>query len=546
MENVINASKLFEKPSKATHEAREANANQSLMNKLRQSSRTDRDDAVLIAKRLGDIAEKLSPKQPKNMARQWFDALWNGDRWEKRKRYVIFDGETAPDPIASNGADWSALIEQAAKSLYPDGSITSEKERARICRDVLRGTNYLPALNTVPLRSDSAQTLMVAYVARICEAIEEQTDIVELWDAMDQAPFAIHSYDLEKPTYEDENPADPFTVRLRSLDRYNGDAYSRGPLGEASRKADEVSRYQYRQRSDESYRFEPSTRHDDEEWQFPTTYLGLAGYRHESRIFAIPHDFLDDLPSGRERFDECEADEQELISEWLVMKNISPDDPQARLPEIIYSEEHGFGWKPFTYDVPRQVWLQIRPRPDGPAGLWLTGKAQDFGACYPVLPQMDTLAVQSSISSRWDSFIPQHYNWHYESLLWPEFIPEFMTNADVPEGAITGLFENPYHEMTDIEGWLDDLDNGELQEFLFRLDPRSRFCPSIGLDDELPPPCRSGTIAAALFSNAGSSRDERLAMQLILQANVIASNGLDFHAALLASNRALIEAMILD
>ncbi|MEH6790619.1 hypothetical protein [Parasphingorhabdus sp.] len=538
MKNVIDASSLFEKSNNA-------NAKPSVMDELRQSPRTDRDDAILIAKRLGEIAEKLSPQQPKAVAHKWFDALWNGDRWEKRKRYVLFHGETAPDPVASNGADWAALIEHAAKSLFPDESNTSEKERARSCRDVLRGTTYLPALSTAPLRSESAQTLLVTLTAKICDAIEAQTDIGELWEAMDQAPFAIHSYDFVKPTYDDEDSVDPFDATLRLHDRYDGDAYSKGPLGEASRKAGEVSGFLYRQRSDQSYRFEPSTRNADESWQFPTISLGLAGYRHESRIFVIPHDFLDDLPFGRERYEDGETEDDELIYEWLVMKNVSPDDRKAKLPEVTYSEYHGFGWKPFTYDVPRPVWLKVKPRPDSGAGLWLTAPAEDMGICYPVLSGLDALAIQARMRPfRWHSFIPQRYNLHYDYLRWPDYTPEFMTGADLPLGAASGLLEEPYHEMIDIEGWLDDLDNGELQEFLFRLAPRSRFCPSIVLDEELPPPCRSGTIAAAIFSNAGSARDERMAMQLISQAGVIAANGLDFHAALLASNRALIDAMI--
>ena len=91
---------------------------------------------------------------------------------------------------------------------------------------------------------------------------------------------------------------------------------------------------------------------------------------------------------------------------------------------------------------------------------------------------------------------------------------------------------------------VEDLDNTELQEFIFRLAPSSRFCPSIEVDHEVPPPCRSGTTAAAMFSNAGCGQADRIAVRLMRQASSIAENGLAFHEAILAANRSQIDAMI--
>lgn len=240
MDNVIDATMRFAQP-------RNEKARTPQLDKLRQSGRTSRNDAIMLAHRLGEIAQKLSPKNPKAAARQWFDALWDGDRWDKRKRFILFPGETAPDPVASAGADWAALIQQAATALFPDDSTTSAKERARICREVLRGTSFLPATNASPLRSDSAQALMVALASRTCEAIEAKTEIVELWEALEETPFDLQSYDLAQPECDEEDINDPLIAAIRASDRYEGDAFSRGPLGDAARKAADVSRYRYRQ-----------------------------------------------------------------------------------------------------------------------------------------------------------------------------------------------------------------------------------------------------------------------------------------------------------
>lgn len=538
MDNVIDASMRFAQP-------RNEKARTPQLDKLRQSGRTSRNDAILLAHRLGEIAQKLSPKSPKAAARQWFDALWDGDRWEKRKRYILFSGETAPDPVASNGADWAALIQQAATALFPDDSTTSAKERARICRDVLRGTSFLPATNASPLRSDSAQALMVALAAKTCEAIEAKTEIVELWEALEETPFDLQSYDFTQPEYDEEEINDPLIAAIRANDRYEGDAYSCGPLGDAARKATDVSRYRYRQRSGSSYRFEPRGGHGHEDWAFPIIKLGLVGYRRASRIFVIPHDFIHDLPYDQE-FEDGDKAADERVLEWLVAKQIVPHTDNAQLPEIAYSTELGYGWHPFTLDVPREVWLEARPRAEGSPGLWLSSYVPDWVYCCPVVPNMDTLAIEACLGAMsLPGILPMSLerSW-YEFLQWPVDDPAFLLDSGIPAGAFSGLLDLDPQDMSDVEGWVDDLENAELQEFLFRLQPDARFCPSISIDDDVPPPCREGTLAAAIFSNAGSALDDRIAMQFIQQAKVISENGLAFHAAFLAAHRARIDTLI--
>lgn len=540
MDNVIDASNRFVG-------SREDKPKVTPLDKLRQSARTERDDAILLASRLGQIAQKLSSKQPNAVARRWFNELWGGERWEKRKRYILLDGEAAPDPIASNGADWAALIERAATSLHPDDSATSIKERARICRDVLRGTSYLPALGAGPILSDSAQLLLVALTTKICDSIDAKTGMVRLWEALEQTPFDLQSYHFSQPIYGAEYANDPVNAVFISTDRYNGDTYSQGPLGEAARGAEQIAHFRYRQDHESSYRFEPRKGYGHADWQYPILLLGLVGYRRESRIFVIPHNFVDELPFDQE-FDDEEKSLEDRVVEWLVMKEVVPDKDDAKLPELKHSPELGFGWKPFTFDVPRRVWVEVRPRADGSPGLWLSSHAPDWVYTYPVLPGMDTLSIEANCGNQsWFRFLPMSVDRSlYEFLHWPTCHPEFLVGSTLPEGAVSGLLDPNYHDMSDVEGWLDDLENAELQDFLFRLPTTARFYPSISLDDEVPPPCPIGTVAAAIFANAGSAPEDRIAMQFMRQSEVIAMAGLAFHAAFLASHRARIEAMIPD
>lgn len=544
MDNVIDATNRFTQPHTERTKA-------TPLDKLRLSGRTTRDDAILLAKRLGEIAQKLTPNNPKATARKWFDALWDGDRWEKRKRYILFSGETAPNPVASNGADWAALILHAATDLYPDEHSTSVKERSRICRDVLRGTSYLSAPNLGPLQSDSAQTLMVDLAKKTCEAIEAKTEIVELWEALEQTPFALQSYDFQQQEQDEEEIDDPFVTAMRTTMRasyrFDGDAFSQGPLGDAARLGAEVSQYRYQQWPDSNYRFEPRTDYGFEDWPFPIIKLGLIGYRRKGRIFVIPHNFVSDLPFDQE-FEDGEKFADDRVFEWLVAKQIVPDQDNARLPEIAYSDALGYGWKPFTFDVPRKVWLEVKSRADGSPGLWLSSFAPDNVHCFPILPNMDTLAIEAARGAMsLLGFLPASLMWSwYEFLEWPVDDRAFMVNSGIPAGAFSGLLDRESLDESDVEGWIDDLDNAELQEFLFRLPPNARFCPSISTDYDLPPACRAGTIAAAIISNAGSALDERVAIQLLNQAKVISANGLAFNSALLSAHRARIEAMIPD
>lgn len=543
MDNVIDAKARW-------GQKRQGERRPALIDRVRQTTRVKRDDAIMIGRRLGEIAEQLSPERPLDVARQWFDELWNGERWQKRKRYILLTAEPDPDIVLSTGSDWAALIERAAASRFPDSGMIAEKERERVYRDILRGTSFLPEASVAPLRSETARTLLSALAKKICDMIGERTELERLWQAVQEVPFEIHSFWSEPPTCEGEDCVDPQISTWLEPMRFIGDAYSKGPLGAVALRAGAVSAIRSSHHS--NYRFEPLNedgRYDHSNWQFPIVNLGLVGHRHEVRLFVIPHDFVDDLEGARERIDAHETYHEEVVHDWLIAKGIIAKDEFARLPEIEFCPTRGYGWKPFVFDEPRNVWLEVRPKPDGSLGIWFESPWADVPSCYPRVGDFDALKIEAEKQTD-DVFtflaIGIEGDSRYEYMRWPDYSPEFMNGENLPPGAVGGLLEYPFEERPDVAGWIDDFDNAELQDFIFRSDPSFRFCASIDVDDGVPPPCKPGTIAAAIFSNAGCERAGRLITRLLEQAQLIAENGLAFHEAILAANRSRIEAMMED
>lgn len=158
-DTVVDATDRFN----AGREQRKQHKRPTPLDSLRLTKRVICNDRAMLATRLGEVAARTAPDRPQAAAKKWFDQAWQGDRWAKRKRLIRLPGEAAPDPrdegaYVASGADWAALIEQAAKATYPAEGSTAEKERERFARDMLRGSAFLPALSPVPLLAENAQS----------------------------------------------------------------------------------------------------------------------------------------------------------------------------------------------------------------------------------------------------------------------------------------------------------------------------------------------------------------------------------------------------
>ena len=281
----------------------------------------------------------------------------------------------------------------------------------------------------------------------------------------------------------------------------------------------------------------------------------------DTRIFQIPHNYVTSAVTESDRFPEPTS----AAYDWLCSQGIwDPENLDAdgrRLPEVEYDAQRGFGWKPFSYDIVREVWLQCRPRANGEPGLWLTISGDGFYShWYPDLPKLDCLALEAECPADLLSNLPfcpdemggvfvdgDFVPCDYDLFDWPTYDPVFCPDRALPEGAISGLIERDEDAdwlsdsgIPDMAGWLDDLGNDELQRVLFSLPSGVRFLSSIVVDGEVPLPCRAGSIAGAIFGNLACPEEEQLARDLTSAAERISEAGLAFHSELLSHYRQLI------
>lgn len=496
---------------------------ESSLDPMRRRTRIDPADRRLLAERLGEIAAKQSPDKPSAAAKKWFERAWHGDRWEKRKRFILFPGEAVSDPhsestFVASGSDWAKLIDEAAQSLFPADDKPSALERERVRRRVLQGTEFLPALPPLPLGMEGAQDVLASLAAKVSQKFERETEIVRLWEILATTPIGITHYDPEWA--EDEL-----------------NAYMSGPLGQAAKLAGRVRGLS------EEHIFKPSESYDHE-WCYPSVQLGLRGHRRQTRMFVVPFNF-------REQFRDDELLDVDEMLEWAAAKGLISWDSYEGLPEVEFDEDKGYGWRDFPHKLLQPVWLSIRPKTDSSPGLWVTA-GSDECCRYPDIRDIDTLAIAaggrpiSVAGTMWDAnFIdwPGEYDPDYGSVEWPKEDPRFLIDGIPPPGAASGVIESDFETFPSIGGWIDDRDNLELQDILFRNPSGTRFCPSIETADD-PPPCQAGTVAASIISNIGCAEDDRFFSSLINEAKDCARAGIEFHAALIAYHKNRIDQML--
>jgi hypothetical protein len=547
--NVIDSAERFRRNARQS-------APRSVIEKVTaRSPRVSSEDRLMISRKLGELAAQLDPEHPDRPAKRWF-SKWDGDRWNKRKKFIQFPGEKSRDPslpgqIAANSGDWTGLINAAAEDCHPGSGIVAERDRERLRRQILRGTTYLPEVDRPNEADFGAQDLLQRLADKICTHLRSIPGLTQLWQALDATPFQIN---------------------WAGNSDFAGSKYDSDTLEAASRGASEIADLipwseNQRYDQDDKYRFGAESilsaeregawgididGQDKVDWSFPRVRLGLIGIRRDARIFEIPNGFISLAASDSDP----SPDPAHAASDWLCAKGIwGPDD--LSLPEVAYDAQTGFGWKPFSYDIVREVWLECRPKTNGEPGLWMTISQGDELSTrfYPVLSNLDCLAVEAAcppVMLRNLPFSPVEMGGlitdagylpsDYELLEWPASDPVFYPDGDgsLLGVALSGLIERQdaddwlsEESIPDSAGWLDDLDNHELQSLIFRNPRGARFLPSIAVDEEAPLPCRAGTIAGALFANLVCLADERVASELASAAERISQAGLAFHNELL-------------
>ena len=515
-DTIINASDRFaQRGEKSKH---------TVIDVLRRTGRVELSDRAMLAERLGQAASRLDPDRPAQAAKRWFDQAWHGERWAKRKRFVILPGETPNDPqnegaYVASGADWAALVEQAAQAQHPGLDIMSISDRARAVRDLLRGTSFLPSFAPVPLDGDNAQSLVVAYADRVASVIDEGSGIRRLWTVLAAAPFKIG---LRLTNAE---PTVPEVLRT------------------AAARAAEAAIGQYRMDGTYRYEFEPDPGTENQHWVHPFVRLGLRAHRRHSRVFVVPQSILH--PDVE---DDEEVSPEESLSAWLIAEGLLTGKADEDLPNIKYDPGKGYGWQSFPYDIVQSVNLQARPKTDGTIGLWVSAHVSEMGHYHPVTIGCDTAAIEAAHTG-WLDFIGMPMDYlgpaiPYLLINWPVYASRFMNGDALPYGAVSGLIESDDREFIDVEGWIDDPDNTEVQDLLFGVAPNVRFLPTVAIDRCTPSPCSEQTVSSAFFKNLPVTIDDRVGQRLLEQADRFARAGLAYHEAVIAHHRALIDGMV--
>lgn len=555
--NIIDGTDRFrqaQKPGTGTH---------SILDAMREKPRVAARDRLTLAKRLGELAAKIDPEHPDRPAKRWFER-WDGDRWQKRRKFICFPDEESRDPnlpglVAANSGDWVALINAAVEDRFTAKGLVADRDRENLKRNLLRGTEYLPEFEQLHDSEPDAQHLLLSISDKICGRMAKVEGLTRLWQALQTTPFTIEDAGrgkFEIIRYQDEeleiasraaNEISDDVPWCRNL-RYDKDDLLQfcgiGIVHDIDLNNKEYSYYDYE---------------NDVAWSYPKIRIGLFGFRVNTRIFSVPSEFYKEIPNCTER----NPFVAEWILEWLYIKGIlNIDDCDTiggkfcnnwPLPDVSFDPERGYGWKAFSYDILREVWLECRPRQDGSVGLWVSIARNDgsYDHCYPILDHFDCLAGEAVAPPVYSNHLPFWWSEEggYMIAHWPHNDPIF---SPPPAEAVIGLVDLDPIEMDqfsfegeapEMAGWLDDLDNRELQELLFRTPDRARFLPSVEINDNAPPACRPGTIANTLLANLACLPEERIVTRIVDASERIAAAGLTFHDALVSHYRRLVDDM---
>lgn len=456
--------------------------------KLRSTSRVKLADRPLIAKALGNLACELSPDDPLQTVRAWFDTCWpHGDRWQKRRRYVQLPSdkerdETKNDSFISSGRDWAALIEEAIKfALARSNEAGDQYDRARkkYIRTILAGTDFGPALEFDPSADVTARGLVASFARKVEQQLFDKTGLVELW-----AHRLTKGADgIEIHYFDGVNIKLGYLMKRRRVAAFLVQAHLFGA--------------------------DASTVGDDQE----AKAVRCIDWLHDHKFFA-----QDDF----------------------------------RLPAIKYDEAVGFGWCELESIDVSTVFLSIEEKPDGTPGLELWVGRNETGHNYwPATHSTSMLKAALRLydgSFAFESMALDYYDSRieYEFVDW-SLIDQFETDGiEIAEQKIIPRYFI-VDDLRDIpeepSGWLSNENDAEVQRLLFAHEPDTWFHPQIAVVDDEETPALEGTVAAAIFANMKCAEEDQIGHRLIAEAENLARPHLERMAKIRIEYQQLIDGM---
>lgn len=170
----------------------------ALMKQLGSARRLSSADKPIFARNLGEMAARLSPKNPLDGARRIVVQAGNESLWPtKRKKYFRLPGEEVPcggkdGEYASNPSQFKRLAEAAGELLCQSNKPeTIEQWRKNNVKALVNGSSFMPTFIPTSIADQSAKALLDEYAAVLSQALSQRTKIKDLWEVLDEANIGI-------------------------------------------------------------------------------------------------------------------------------------------------------------------------------------------------------------------------------------------------------------------------------------------------------------------------------------------------------------------
>ena len=160
----------------------------TLLDNVRSITRLEQNDRQTLASNLGVLVNQLEPKNPKDLARK----ILGPDRWQKRKRYILFPPKESPDPsarYAATGSDFAKIIEQLI-----DEKVLKGFDRAQATIETvyatLKKTSFVPPPRfELPKSADAEAAYFVRQMVKVFERLAQEADLADHFHLVSKYPI---------------------------------------------------------------------------------------------------------------------------------------------------------------------------------------------------------------------------------------------------------------------------------------------------------------------------------------------------------------------
>lgn len=478
------------------------------LEQLRATTRTRREDQVVLARKMGEVAARLEPGAPRRAARRIMREAF-GDAGSKRTgRLFLMGDDDAPATLESSGATWYTIIVAAAKLLAMKSGLEGEKAdseaRGQAVR-IIRGTSFLPARPSSGPQPTVLFELLGQVSSEIAQQLQSRTRIMELWRILREAPFSVDLLD-------------------------EGATIPPGPVPAAASLASGAGIYDPERTSRAYFTFANSPRRSSILWSRPRIFLGYIAKRKTAVTFVLPQGLSEELSksiSYSDHFDE--------VCEWISNREKS-SSLLKKMP--IYFRDKPGEYEAY-YDVFFDVYLEINPEDDNYPSISLSIEYPD-DTIFLATPYKSYLQKYTcSDIERFDIGIDSNID--DENKFWLYFINDgkithVIDRNDDRNNSNDGIFsETHFIIYFDFHGERVFPEEHRDRAYSLLIGGDARFVPAFAVSEDVEVPARVESLARALLNNAVMKGDGRICEQVVEQAHRRAEAGITYYEAMLKS-----------